>query len=133
MSTVYKLFNGGMVINFVSCCIAVGVSHHDLGIICMWKIRNKSGNLIVIISYGNCVSKTSHIDHLYKLNPHPWTLGRHLWAFGAVTIMGLSGVVIIMGLSGVVTIMGLSKTLCNDCTPSVWLGLRATVWRERML
>ena len=21
----------------------------------------------------------------------------------------------------------------NDCTPSVWLGLRATVWRERML
>ena len=21
--------------------------------------------------------------------------------------------------------------LCNDCAPSVWLGLRATVWRER--
>ena len=23
--------------------------------------------------------------------------------------------------------------MCNDCTPSVWLGLRATVWRERIL
>ena len=22
---------------------------------------------------------------------------------------------------------------CNDCAPSVWLGLRATVWRERVL
>ena len=33
MSTVYELFNGGMVTHFVSCCIAVDVSHHDLGII----------------------------------------------------------------------------------------------------
>ena len=30
MSTVYKLFNGGVVANFMSCCIAVDVSHHDL-------------------------------------------------------------------------------------------------------
>ena len=21
--------------------------------------------------------------------------------------------------------------MCNDCAPSKWLGLRATVWRER--
>ena len=48
MSTVYKLFNGGMVTNFVSCCIAVDVSD-DLGMICYacGKSVIKSGNLIV--------------------------------------------------------------------------------------
>ena len=67
--------------------------------LCTWKVIEKQG-IWWLISCGNCVSKTSHIDHFYKLKPHVlsgWC--HHLWALGDFTITGLWGVVIIMGLS----------------------------------
>ena len=89
MSTVYKLFNGGMVTNFVSCCIAVlwiyGLSVTIFGLSGLWPLW---GSRVSSLAWGSLV-----------LSP----------SWGSLVLspsLGLSDVVIIMGLSGVVTIYG---------------------------